>query len=482
MAESLPCEVLCTIFEYLSCSKKCEVELVCRKWRSVSRSCQAIWRDGLFCEGVGVPESALSSRKLNGMLLRSGGVLHTAAFRISGSTILDANASRSMLQILPSTKLKNLWIDCGTRWRYTDMTDRSHQFPISFSNALRRATNSAVLKCSGIKCLRLSTPNGTESLKVVRGSPLASCTLDLLWLWSDGFDDFFSDGSGFEIAGTLRCLQIRRAAPGWYPAGLPFLTGWKLLQKCSTTLESAELELKSFSSIDADSCSLDMYSKLSAMNKRISLPRLKYLRLISYDNSARTAETGLHYFFNTPCLNTLYIEGSVPVESILSILESSTDTLKTLLISRSGFKFSDDRQMIKHFCRALCKCHLLEDLTLMVDSPMLLLQILSCLQQMRLRTLSIYLDNDESGAGICVFAMITKQSTQGYSYTSGRLVLTDRGHVDNRIMSAFALLSSSLEIVQLPSTTTLSSRIGRLRVLGNYSLLSLRDNESCKRF
>lgn len=468
------------IFEYLSCSKKCEVELVCRRWKSVSRSSQAIWRDGLFCEGAGVPESASSSKIMKGMLLRSGGTLHTAAFRISGSTILEANASRSMLQSISSAKVRNLWIDCGTRWHFTNTTGRTHQFPTSFSRAMRSATNLAVLKCDKITSLRVSTPNGTKSLTIVRGSPLAACRLDLLWLWSDSFDEFFSDGSGLKILRRLKYLQVRRAVPGGYAAGLPFLTGWKLLQECGKTLESAELELKSFSSIGADSYFLDVFTKLSPMDKKIVLPRLRHLRLISYNASAVTAQTRLDYFLHTPHLNRLYVEGSVPVESILSILESSVDSLTTLLLARSGFKFSDERQITARFCEALCNCRLLEDLTVMLDDTMLLSHIVRWLQQMKLRTLSIHLDDAKSGAAMyAFFSIVTKHSMQGLSHRSGRLVVMENVQVDDEIMNSFTLLSDSFEIVRLPSTITLSSQLIRLMALGNHSLLSVRANENC---
>lgn len=90
-----------------------------------------------------------------------------------------------------------------------------------------------------------------------------------------------------------------------------------------------------------------MSTKLSLMETRIVLLRLRHLHLISYDTSAMAEQTGLHYFFYTPNLNRLDVGSSVPVECVLSTLESSVDSPTTLMLARSGFKVSNNHALLQ---------------------------------------------------------------------------------------------------------------------------------------
>lgn len=169
MSLSLPTEVLATIFSLLNPNERCEAELVCQKWLRTSRSMHGIWRDASRIAGKNAPDPVSLRRKLDNILLRSGGKLDSLDIRISGSSKGEADASRYMLGLLAAIEVKHLRVDCGTRWFCQSEDGKQRLFSTSFSNSLRKSASWALSNCSQLRSLRIATPQGSESLETFQG-------------------------------------------------------------------------------------------------------------------------------------------------------------------------------------------------------------------------------------------------------------------------------------------------------------------------
>lgn len=470
----LPLEVMEMIFQYLNPCERCAAELVCRMWTNISRSSPHTWENALYIDGNNAPEPYRLSKRLDGVISRSNGKLHTLAIRVCGLTQSNADASRHMLLLLPTLQLKHLWIDCGTRWFCRSTDGRSWQFQNTFSGNMRKAANAAVLQCGALTTLRIATPQGTDCLKVMSGSLLANCRLDLLWLLSSSAEPFFADGSGFLVVQQIKSVKILSATPGWLAAGLRWSTAWRMLQACQATLEKAEIEIQSFSQSRRDNEIIEDGTNLPPEGL-ITFPRLRFLRLVCFcETDSRATENDFPFNLSSPSLTELRIDGSIPAACVVSLMKSSSGSLETLALAYSVSKLLDGPGRIMRFCLAFQGCRSLRKVAILRECDTFFKIVLTSGVRLDLSSLSVFYSEATSGEILFQFLL---QSGFHELRKIDELFIQHTGTINDEVLSSLHRLSNKFEVVCIPSTSAFAVQGTGMDTL-RYSLFSMRE-ECC---